>query len=455
MSTFSDHSCGGTGRNGPSSSALLEYAEKYALLIQKLDAHIADGVSEHASVDVHKVREYVKTIQDTLTKAIATKQDASAIGDLSSLTTAERTTLVAAINKLQSELNLKVSASALNDYAKTEALYNINDSLDELDRIKADKDTVELTYATKKALEDLDEVITALSQKIVPLVEGKDLKVQEFVDVVAYHKTRAFYAGTGSSSSTGTNGVYILGQISKAAFKGFETPNKNQAGTLYLKFVNNSDFDAIINFTATWSAKQEYNGALLVTLSRRIPGLEDLRFHIVEGTSADTDGSNAYLAVSAARLSYELGGNNVDPTTPNYSQYTNELNFYLAGTNFIPADAKDKGFEIPNGLVTDICTVTVPNDMTSGLITSNVATDTLACTNLVDLKGDSLLNGRIPVGGIIRWAASLDKISDEYLPCDGRTVSLEDYPELENIFENINGNIVLPTEDCSIIKVRG
>lgn len=478
MSVFSGRGC----NNNISVKALSDYADAYIALVKKLEEHLSDNVSKDE--DVHGVLGYVSKVKSDILEIVNTKADTKDIGNVGALN-ALGSTLVDAIFKLKSLLDNKADLSSLDNLATLDDLQPFAQSTDVANlssRIDA------LDYATPTDIEQLSSDIKALDDVLTDFVQRALITSKGIVNFTEFTKVAAYYAGTGSASSTNTNGIYIIGQLATDAFNNFVTPNKYQSGTVFLKFVSNSDFDATLNFNTSWSHGGKHTGAIQATIARSNTDLEDLAFHLVKGTIVGTDATAVYLAVSAKGLAQVLSDQS--------NIHTGELSFYVAGINIYPVGATN--FKYPNGLVDDVCTVRVPNDLKQGTVThdlnaTTITTDKLTITEVYDTEGNLLLSvtkdleadttttivhnqtvynkipsvtmsdgsiipvalsNTLPVGSIIRWAAP-DKTPPAFMPCDGRQLSMSEYPTLGALF-GIEGNeyFNIPTEDYSVIKVK-
>lgn len=490
MGVFSGRGC---GNSNISVKALNDYADSYIALVKKLEEHLSDNVSKDE--DVHGVLSYVSKIKNDILEIVKTKADTEDIGNVGTLNDLGNT-LVAATLKLKTLLDSKADTSALDDVARTSDLQHLAKTSD-LQSFAKTKDVEALDTEVKASIAQLDASIKALDDVITDFAQRALLTSKGIVNFTEFTKVPAYYAGTGSATSTNTNGVYIIGQLSTSAFNNFVTPNKYQSSTVYLKFVNNSDFDATLNVNITWSNNGEHTGAIQATISRTNTDLEELAFHLVKGTLVDSDATAVYLAVSAKGLSHVLNGQTIDKTMSDYAEYTKELNFYVAGINIYPVGSAN--FKYPNGLVHDVCTVRIPNTLKQGTVTRDLSATTLTTDKLTitevydtdnnllfsvtkDLEADTTtavvhnqtvyakipsvtmtdgsivpvaLSNTLPVGSIIRWAAPEDKTPPAFMPCDGRQLTVSDYPTLGALFA-VEGNeyFNLPVEDFSVIKVK-
>lgn len=359
----------GSVPSGPASvTQITDLINAYSALAAKLNNHIEDDYSENVHEVKTQVEDYINNDLG-LPNAVATLQaQVTKIGDLSSLSTQEKSNLVAAINELVAAINLKASTSVLNSYKTQleEADSELDDKIDdEKDaRISADgalQDALDalsttLTNFMNKFTEDNNTLIYDGILKATVALKGK-LYVDTIVDYTKWATVKAQYAGTGSQIDVDTEGLFVLGMLSE----NFENVtvtgvNKPKAGRAFIKYVNDEPFDAIVNMTATGLT----TGELVATVSKESTAWAGMTFVLVKAT--DQNGaSHAYLCISG------------DDATA-----LCEYNFYVAGENFIPANSPD--YIALNGVISNVtsalCYVTIPS--TGGTAISNMSIDTLA-----------------------------------------------------------------------------
>ena len=199
----------GSVPSGPASvTQITDLINAYSALAAKLNNHIEDDYSE----DVHEVKTQVEEYINSelgLPNAVTTLQSQVAkIGDLSSLTTQEKSDLVAAINELVAAINLKASTSVLNSY-KTQleaADSELDDKIDDEKGARINGDA-----ALQSALDDLSATLTDFMSiftkdndtliydgilKATTALKGK-LYVDTLIDYTKWSTVKAQYAGTG------------------------------------------------------------------------------------------------------------------------------------------------------------------------------------------------------------------------------------------------------------------
>lgn len=463
MSAFSDHSCCGPMSGRASSAALIEYANEYKNLLGKLTDHINDEVS--ASEDVHNVKAYVQSVKESIDEVL--KRYVKDDDAKNTYVSKEQFNVADTVSHTELDTLLSSKASSLD----------FNDLVDEVKNLSYVSPESLENYVTVEDFTELSKAHTAL----VTALESYKVSSRDLYGVANYKEFKpatAFYAGTGSVD-TGTKGLWLFAQISDSAFKDTASiVNKQQSGTIYIKFMNTNDLDAIINFTATNSE----TGTLAVAMSKAAE--EEIRFHLVHGTTSN-DKDHLYLGISAESLStmtlgvqVKVAGNNV----------------YVQG---------DENFELPNGHIkADVCTVVIPEGVKSCFAASNVSAKAVHAAAfydqagklfaeiiknpetkdtqfvfkehpcvLVDEENDpvvtkSAVPNTVPVGAMLRWAGhDEDLLPNTYMFCDGRQLIAKDYFDLAVALGVISKNtdinelqdrvvFDLPIEDFSIIKVK-
>lgn len=287
-------------------------------------------------------------------------------------------------------------------------------------------------------------------------------------------------ARTIGSSESG----YILGEVSVDWSDQSEDDGapadtyKNKAARVYIKYVNDSPFDAIADITATIDSSGTWTGSLTVHLSKPASTWANMKFYLASCTSSSGQ-THVYLAVSASSA----------------------ISAYVCGENFIPIGHED--YEKPNGscgLITSVSInaadtgVTAFDTVNAGTIQTDTINDSTGNSLLVnddgaitigdsdvtvsvdfvvrpsvvigtDDDGDDVtsevatisdLNDLVPVGTILRWC-KIDSdtkyatdVPDGYLATDGSTYNTATYSELYSVL----GTSTLPAEYYSMIKAK-
>lgn len=355
MSTFTQWN-GPQGASGASTKDITGLIDAYNSLSTLLNNHIDEKASGTGST-VHDIRSYVEDKLTTLSNSINAVIATLTTKDYTDSTFATKTTLNSYVQS--STLEDYASKDALNEYLKT-SIYNTK--IASLDSVISELQTAVTdfndTAARAKAVISSDlknvaaETITATAC-LIGILHAK-----QYIDFTTWKQFTAQFAGTGSFDTTGTNGIYILGQLSEDW--DIDAPDDNykpKAARAYVKYVNSKPFDAIIDMTATGMM----SGSLTANVSMGDSPWSNMKFHLLHGT--DSSGKqHIYLGVSADGLS------------------TQSLEVRVAGVNFIPGNTL-------NAVTTELTHVTVGN----GFCASGVLLDSIATDTITDSQGKPIL----------------------------------------------------------------
>ena len=358
MSTFTD---GNWPQHGHINSRdLLNLIEQYNQLSIKLNNHIAAVVP--TDTQVHGIKAALDNLRNELTNALALKASKNELNDVN---------------------------DKFDDYATKQALLNAQQSLNALIAQKADADIIPtLTKrvdfnALSDYVERINNALGALIQRYNKFclqydetADGKALfrnvveTTEKFVgtlyarDLIEFNQWKLFsaqFAGTGATFDATTNGLYILGEMSKLWTKNEPDEEKVKSAVAFIKYVNDRPFDAIVHMTATSFSE----GSLEVLISQGATRFTNLCFHLIVNTD-NTGKDRVYLAVSANELK---------------SQNTE---FRACGINFLAGG-------MVNGVVKSIETVRVrAKSNTSTLSADTIKTDGVYSDHVYDLGGNEI-----------------------------------------------------------------
>lgn len=306
MSTFTDWN-GPQGSNNLPVSKLAELISAYSELVAQFNAHVNKSASE--SENVHNVRDYINTKVAAIEAKIpslteyVTKSEAGTEYARKEHTHDEYA-LASALSNLVSTNDLNTILTA---YLKTEDL----DDNKVISSIQSDIDTLKeaLNKATD-ANENENFVFEMPVLKATKHIEGILKSAQLLIE------PKRVAAVVGGANNVGV--FYILGMLD------------DTVGTAFIKYSNNDNFSAIVNFT---------EGALSVTTDCELAGL---KFFIIECSG------HKYLAIQSSEWISNFA------STDGVGKF-NSITFNVGGINFVPADAADTNYHIPNGNCTVKC----------------------------------------------------------------------------------------------------
>lgn len=399
MSTFTQFN--GPQGHGFSSKDLINLIEAYNQLSLKLNNHI-EAIAP-TDTQVHGIKAAIDNLRAELTNALSLKASKNELNEVD---------------------------EKFDDYATKQALLNAQQALGGQIAGKADADVI--PTLTKKvdfnALSDYVERINSALGELILRYNAFCLKYDETADDKALFKTAvettkqfvgtlyardliefnewklfsAQFAGTGATFDATTNGLYILGEMSRLWAKNEPDEEKVKSAVAFIKYVNDRPFDAIVRMTATSFTE----GSLEVLISQGATRFTNLCFHLIVNTdSAGKD--RVYLAVSANELK---------------SQNTE---FRACGINFIAGGTV-------NGVVKSIETVRVrAKSNTSTFSADTIKTDGVYSDHVYDLGGKEIF---VVDGDAITIAPAYTSVLYNVIPAvvhDGITDPLVMKSELE------------------------
>lgn len=519
MSTFTQFN-GQQGSGGASARDIAGFIEAYNNLSVTLKTHMSESIDTDFEVEtasngsavvkhgvakpVHGFATYIDKVASKLAtvESLSKKADKDKLEELKNkveeLPSKENVTsaINEKIEELMAIINEKAEIEQLANYAKLNEFKQLNDAFNNFF-------TVASAYLSKwEHTETAYKLMGSIraTEKLIGMLHA--LKT---IDYIKWSFVQAPFSGTGSMINATTNGVYVLAKISDVyENETLEDNYKPKAGRLLVKYVNTAPFDAIVDFTTTYDKTGKCIGALTALCTKQTDNWKTLKFHIIQGTTADGK-IELYLAMSDSSLSKEVSNSPA-------------LQFRVAGVNIIPF--KEPGFTTaPIGLTHEVATVAVRHN---GLSASSVNVDGIITDQILDMDLNSIIKidrkeieGRklksmtfgdasydvitfyrrpsmmykdpatgktveshlinehdfafalLPIGAIVRWGlyheentfevdpdtdleiikTVLDEVPAGWLPCDGSQIDGEKYPELHKLHSGL-----LPIEDMSIIK---
>lgn len=489
MSMFTEFNM--PGNAGPSAALMREYIAEYKKLYERLTEHISDKLSD---TEVHGAIAYINEKISELAsakelKSLSDKVGSTYIADIGK----DVTEAIAEINKKLSGL---VESGELENYATKEDLESYSTSEQVDGKIgEAIKDIGIGSYAKS---EQVASDIAAAKEDIESFIKKGEviidsLKVSKYIDFVDWQKVAAQYAGTGTNADTHTNGLYIVAKLSDNWQSG-PVSSKYKSARAHIKYVNNHNFDAIVDMAVTESG-DGLSGVITAHVSKETGSWSNLAFSLVKGTYSES-GTGIYLAVSA------------DGLAKNSSEYSN-LHFYVSGINCIPLDDNEaKRVGTVNELAVS---ATIGAAEGSAFVVSDIAAGTIIAETIKSISGKTLLelyNGdfvfyerpkmrvvgedgkehyydlinerdlqisQVPIGGVAEWPNVRRLTKDGVVigsPADSKTVpqgwlacEAEDYEadelvgvtfdenEYPDLYEALGTNRV-PVRDYGIVHAR-
>lgn len=315
MSTFTQVngpcSCDGSSsiNSAASVAALTELIQKYETVIQQLN-NIVNDIGTKANLTTEDRDNLVAAINEV--NGIAkSKIDSSALTSINNSITALQSS-VTTIN------------SALNNKATTTALNNLSSSVGDLTTLATDVKTsivaaINELKSEATTLSDHIGVLSSLTTDDKSTVVGALNEVDSHIDTnttdIATLKTTVAerntyldfdgitrvtlpFAGITATDDNDPNGVFIIGMFSETFTKYPDVDSKfSKPSTVYLKYINTYPFDAVITATVT----DDSRAAIAATYSRDSDGWQSTQFHVLHGT--DSNGKkHYYLGISADPL---------------------------------------------------------------------------------------------------------------------------------------------------------
>lgn len=332
-----------TDINGPQNAAtqnasveqLTTLIDKYDDVIRRLSDHEKNSINVSSdgeitgAANVHKLVDALTSLRNYIETELNKKED--------------KTEVAKKVDITKLEENYYNKDTADKTFIKNEN-FNTSDVYSKTD--------VDTELAKKLNIADMyskNELNTELAKKLntadmyskSELDEKLDSKLSygDSIDLTNFVRVSAPYAGTGIQEDTSTNGLYILGMLS-TDIKGLEdTANgfKNKAAQIFVKYINSHPMDANILVSATCTT-DDFDGQIFAAITRQKSSWPELAFHLIKNTDS-TGVGHVYLCVSSKGLRSGSG------------EYTN-TDFYVAGINFIPVNAK--GYVAPNGAPSDV-----------------------------------------------------------------------------------------------------
>lgn len=506
MSSFTETPGSFTKGNGPcdppamSGGSIKSYTqliEAYENLTSMLATHVASDLANDGA-NPHNGKGYVTAVldkkQDTLTfdslprnesgnpvtsegiyraiKAVAdakqdllTFDDTPAAGSINPVTSAG---IYNAIEAIRDNYQLKLSFTSAPSYTnQVVTLYTLGQRIAE-EFTPRDSRFAEFTSHFGKVP---DIPVSGDKVAAAEYLLGK-LNAQNVIDYTDWVTLSAQHTGLNTSVTTQTSGAYILGMLSLDwGNETTETPTaefKSKSARAYIKYINTFPLDAVVDMAVTKTASG-YTGAITATVSHAPDAWKDLAFHLAEGT--DSEGNKAvYLCISSSSFAYHP------------SEYPTI--FRVCGENFIPATYT--GYITPNSMNDEaqmpICSTACFNEVAAtavqnlavASVLANVikATSGEAAINILEdgtihiLKNPKVGEGGaelvttddvdsiVPVGAVLRWPGNASAIPERYHMCDGSTIPYSDnLAKLAEVLGTTADEIVLPVEDCAIIRL--
>lgn len=306
MSTFTDW-------NGPQGSNvrandLAEMALRYQSMLSELQAHINANPS---STNVHSIKDYIEPLLQECVKFEDLTNKLTAYAKLEQIPRLDGYVQ-------RSELNQFATQSDITDFVRVNTLssYLMKDELEGMSVIQRLKDSIASIQAfiNGQDIAVFDSIVKT-NQYFEGLVNA--VEQVKFTDKIVH-------AYIGGSDDLGV--YYILGML------------LDKAGTVYIKYVDDKPFSAVVNFAVTSSLKGTINVITDATL-------KDLNFKIVTGT--DKDGNqHAYLAIQSSEWIPQFA------STDGKGMFNN-ITFEIGGINFVPVESN--GWKPNNGSCEIIC----------------------------------------------------------------------------------------------------
>lgn len=509
MSTFTTFN---GPQTGPSTKVITELIDAYNSLSSTVYKHINDT----ANTDVHDIKAYIETVVSALdintevekyvdsldlpntyadkqkvTQELANKFSAADGSKLSNkVDVANR--LAEDANKAAGDARGKVGdTNLLSTKVKTSLVDAVNEVNSMLTRMLTDKLDAATTHKIAGAIDAGKAVIAELKPRVV-------------IDYCKWHKFTAVYAGTGTPIDTSKSGLYLIGMVS-SSYDNTDMVNntlsRSKAGRMYLKVLNSEPLDCIIDYSITFSNDGKCSGSVQTVCSKGANTWPGLKLHIVHGTDG-TGEPHAWLGISCDKL----------PT----GQNTGTLECYATGVNCIPVGYT--GYKAASNVVHEISHVAIADTGTGQTVMAAVSVDSLHTDRLVDFRGNTVLqsnaiedtagvrhytleigmggadnghgdpvvyddvlfhvrpevllntpdgtitspvittyeadNLEVPVGGMLRWPAAAVTIPSCYAKADASLLPATSYPDLAKVIPpDRDGMIRLPNETNSIIRV--
>ena len=331
MSTFTEFNGPGAGMSAASTAQLLKLIEAFNSISSTLNAHLSKTAS---SDDIHGAKTYtneqVAEAKNTLQSAINNKLDKSVINDYIKTDTANNKFAVATdLSNLQSTVSGMYTNEQINTLIDKKVSKDIYNSL---------KESFEALQTAYNKFTDNFNITddTGTYKGIFTATEhllGR-LHADTVIDFTRWKLVHAQYAGTGASTDTSTNGIYLLGVLS-TNWDNQPTPKPDnhepKAATVYIKYTNSNPFDAILHCTATLCGNNEWKGRIDALVNREVNKWSNLTFHLLHGTDVSGN-SRVYVGISADGLNDSAVATDVDANA------SAALHFYVSGINFLPLD---------------------------------------------------------------------------------------------------------------------
>lgn len=428
MSTFTFWN-GPQGGSGPQAKDLTQFVDAYTNLVSRLNEHIAEPAT---NTDVHKIQEKLSSVQTDIESILSQKASAQFVDTVNQQVIQNKDSITGINNTLTNHataIESKATSTDLENKADKSTVTSLSSTVLDIDatltNVKSDWDEFAKHF-------NISTATTALFESWLKSAKGLigRIKAEKVIDFTEWQTFTAPFAGTGGLEA-GTNGVYIIGQLS-TDWDDSGAPidlHRHKSGRAYIKNVNTTPFDAIVDMTVTKTGPSEYVGSITAQVSKKAGTWQDMSFHLVHGTDSSPQ-DIIYLAVSAVGLGYTS------------TEYTS-TNFRAAGVNFIPVGCD--GFTGYTNLVTAIATTKISTEYDSVLSVTN-----MQIANLITNEGTDI----VPVGTIVRWAkADIDgnaiNVPLGWAACDGSVYDTTRNPKLFDVLEDNT----LPIENHSVIKL--
>ena len=521
MSAFTPFN-GPCGPSGASVEQLTKLIAAYETLSAQLATHIASQQSDRDNI--HNFKNYLDTAinnlkedfanKDQVNSALATKASkADLLGNEDNFNTTIGSIYVSdaltAVNKLNELLAEKADSDAVYTIEQIDQILANKASIDSVNQ-KADSSQVYTkTESDSKYFEkDTDALINSILKLTADIIRvndsliAKKVIVNEYIDFMDWWISPAQFAGTGTPQDTGTSGLYVIAQLSDEWIDVNNSPTKSKfkSARAHVKYVNNHNFDAIVDMTVTigkdGNDSDTFSGAITALVSKSDDDFwEGLAFHIVRGTDRNGN-TRCYLAVSSNDILRDTAGNSAN------------MLFRVCGINVQPFEASH--------VSTVQLTATTKTYGKSGFSVSALSMDEYTArvatidklikvpvVNVQDTDGNikqvklvtevDLKYAAVPIGGIIEWplyrtvyatddhgnsyevghpainypdgwaACAPDEASEvtEYKKENpkGKAFNNADYPDLAKALNGTEtpdprGKTNLPVRDFSIIKLK-
>lgn len=388
MSMFTQFN-GPQSLSGASAKDMLALINAYTELATELHEHMQKtvGFSESSDVEGSKVSGFVHGIQEVINMIQSKLSNKAALTDFNELSSTFNTTsgkldkLIKHISEGDTSIDhrMGVLESAKDDLSeRTETLedsvkgistsLNGGDGEDGIIKTLSDLDDMVATlneHAELLAAEGTN-AMTATFEKVVSSAKYLlgTLYAKKYIDFTSWQTVNAQFAGTGTVTDAKTSGLYLLGKMSTNWEHDDNPIELPKPCRVYVKYNNTKQMDAIIDATVS-----DGKGSIQANVSKSEGLFNDLRFHILHGTSVSGK-ECTYIALSTS----SLGG-------------IATLNVRVTGVNFIPLDA-DGAPRASNVLTNYASTSSMSENMTSAVLTSSPQIfSTLALDELTDTEG--------------------------------------------------------------------